>query len=161
LSDWKEERRELDEMVARDELSAFTLIIPGFIAGPRRTGERQQAVTKRHASQSSGRTEKPSGSASLSSANPPKELVRTAIGLQIRGLRKRASATQEMLAESLGKPQSYVSKCEAGKRDLSMHEILAFAWALRTSALEIVSILSTPSDLAEFCTRRSSAPGTR
>jgi len=45
--------------------------------------------------------------------------------------RKRAGATQEELAQRLGKPQSFISKYESGERRLDAIELLDVARALK------------------------------
>ena len=44
--------------------------------------------------------------------------------------REEAGVSQEQLAERLGRPQSYVSKTELGKRRLDVIEYLTFARAV-------------------------------
>lgn len=46
---------------------------------------------------------------------------------KLRGARIEAGFTQEQVAEKLGKPQSYVSKSEAGERRLDVTELKKFA----------------------------------
>lgn len=48
----------------------------------------------------------------------------------LKQTRKKASITQEQLAESLGQTQSFVSKVERGERRLDVVEIRAFCSAL-------------------------------
>lgn len=45
--------------------------------------------------------------------------------------RKKAGVTQRELAEKLGKPQSFVSKCERGERRLDVQEFFQVAEALK------------------------------
>lgn len=47
--------------------------------------------------------------------------------------RIEAGFTQEQVAEKLGKPQSYVSKSEAGERRLDVTELKKFAWLYQKS----------------------------
>jgi transcriptional regulator with XRE-family HTH domain len=44
----------------------------------------------------------------------------------LREARKLAGLTQEEAARRLGKPQSFVSKCESGERRVDFVELLAF-----------------------------------
>jgi len=46
---------------------------------------------------------------------------------KLRKARIKAGFTQEQVAEKLGKPQSYVSKSEAGERRLDVTELKKFA----------------------------------
>lgn len=46
---------------------------------------------------------------------------------KLREARIEACFTQEQVAEKLGKPQSYVSKSEAGERRLDVTELKKFA----------------------------------
>lgn len=41
--------------------------------------------------------------------------------------RRRAGLTQAQVAQALGKPQSFVSKCESGERRVDIVEAAAFA----------------------------------
>ncbi len=49
----------------------------------------------------------------------------------MRDLRKQRGLTQSELASLCKMPQSYVSKLERGKRSLYMHEVFAYADALK------------------------------
>ena len=46
---------------------------------------------------------------------------------RLRSARKEAGLTQAEVAKRLGKPQSYVSKCELGERRIDPLELAAFA----------------------------------
>jgi transcriptional regulator with XRE-family HTH domain len=46
---------------------------------------------------------------------------------KLRAARKQAGLTQAEVASHLGKPQSYVSKCESGERRLDIIEVATFA----------------------------------
>lgn len=48
---------------------------------------------------------------------------------RLRGARERAGLTQAETARRLGKPQSYISKCESGERRVDVVELKAFARA--------------------------------
>lgn len=56
----------------------------------------------------------------------------------LRRLRKEAGLRQKDLAQRLGRPQSYVSKYEAGERKLDLIELRAIAEALDLSLSEVV-----------------------
>ncbi len=45
--------------------------------------------------------------------------------------RERAGMTQAQVAVALGRPQSFVSKCEAGQRRVDVVELQAFAGVYR------------------------------
>lgn len=49
---------------------------------------------------------------------------------RLRNARQKAGLTQEQLAETLGKTQSYVAKYETRERDLEFFEVLAICGAL-------------------------------
>jgi len=55
--------------------------------------------------------------------------------------RKRAGLSQAALAERLGKPQSYVSKCELGERRVDVVEFVEIADALGVDAAALVEEL--------------------
>ena len=46
---------------------------------------------------------------------------------RLRAARHEAGLTQQGVARALGKPQSYVSKCETGERRVDVVELEAFA----------------------------------
>lgn len=46
---------------------------------------------------------------------------------RLRAARRQAGLTQEQVAAELGKPQSFVSKCEAGERRIDVIELKTFA----------------------------------
>lgn len=45
---------------------------------------------------------------------------------KLRQAREQKGLTQKQVAESLGKPQSFVSKCESGERRVDFVELLDF-----------------------------------
>ncbi len=46
---------------------------------------------------------------------------------KLRQAREEANLTQRQVASMLGKPQSFVSKCETGERRVDYVELLSFA----------------------------------
>ena len=56
----------------------------------------------------------------------------------LRHLRKRAGLTQVQLAERLGEPQSFVSKCEAGERRIDLIELRAICEAMDVSFITFI-----------------------
>lgn len=52
-----------------------------------------------------------------------------ALAARLRQARKDAGLTQVQAAERLGKPQSFISKCESGERRVDALELMAFARA--------------------------------
>ncbi len=59
--------------------------------------------------------------------------------------RKDAGITQQILAESLKKPQSFVSKYESGERRLDLVEFLDVAEALQFDKYQFIKILEEKS----------------
>lgn len=51
----------------------------------------------------------------------------------LRQARKEAGLTQVEVAEALGKPQSFVAKCESGERRIDIVELSEFARLYRKS----------------------------
>jgi transcriptional regulator with XRE-family HTH domain len=49
-----------------------------------------------------------------------------AVGQRLRQARRDAGLTQAQVAEILGRPQSYVSKCERAKRQIDLIEFVEF-----------------------------------
>jgi len=62
------------------------------------------------------------------------------------GARKVRNLTQGAVAEKVGRPQSYLGKFEAGKRELTVAEFIEVAGAIGVSPLRIISrLLKRPS----------------
>ncbi len=58
---------------------------------------------------------------------------------RLKKARQEAGLTQEQVAKKLGKPQSFVSKCEAGERRIDVLELRDF---LRVYRSDIATFLS-------------------
>ena len=57
------------------------------------------------------------------------------------GARKVRNLTQGAVAEKVGRPQSYLGKFEAGKREFTVAEFIEVAGAIGVSPLRIISRL--------------------
>lgn len=57
--------------------------------------------------------------------------------------REDAGLSQQDVAEKLGRPQSYVSKCELGKRRMDVVEFLEIAQAVGFNPVDFVRKLSS------------------
>lgn len=76
------------------------------------------------------------------------------IGKQLRRLRENSNLRQDDVAKALGKPQSYVSKLEAGEKSLHAYEIFSYADALNTPRIELlarIEIALTGQDSISTC----------
>ena len=60
------------------------------------------------------------------------------LGGLLRQYRERAGKKQEELAELLGVPQSFVSKCESGERRVDLSELRAICAALNVPLSRVV-----------------------
>ncbi|MDT4896426.1 MAG: hypothetical protein QOH25_1503 [Acidobacteriota bacterium] len=56
--------------------------------------------------------------------------------------RRKSGLSQEAVAERLGRPQSYVSKCESGTRRLDVVEFLEFMEAIGSDPLAFIKKLN-------------------
>ena len=63
----------------------------------------------------------------------------TALTTRLVAARRGAGITQQMVADRLGKPQSFVAKYERGERRLDVVEFIAVAQALGISSLDILA----------------------
>ncbi len=60
--------------------------------------------------------------------------------------RKKAGITQQELAKSLKKPQSFISKYERGERRLDVIELLSITKALKVDPSQILQKLTSPKE---------------
>ena len=63
---------------------------------------------------------------------------------RLRAAREQAGLSQVEVARRLGKPQSYVSKCESGERRVDVVELAAFAAVYGKALEEFVSVARRP-----------------
>ncbi|MEM8526089.1 MAG: helix-turn-helix domain-containing protein, partial [Bacteroidota bacterium] len=84
--------------------------------------------------------------------------MKTATGKILRVLRKRKGFSQAVLAEKLEKSQSYVSRVELGKKNLTEKEITHFLSVLKISHQSYESLLKTETFLEEVAIYQPSAP---
>jgi transcriptional regulator with XRE-family HTH domain len=54
----------------------------------------------------------------------------------------RMGLTQQKVAATLGKPQSFVAKYEAGERRLDVIEFIAVAWAIGADPVRLLRALA-------------------
>ena len=70
------------------------------------------------------------------------------VGECLAAMRKKASLTQDELAERLGKPQSFVSSYESGQRRIDILELLIILKALNANPKPVfAAILERSTDL--------------
>lgn len=67
-----------------------------------------------------------------------------AVGRALRELRKRAGLTQEQVAERMGTSSTYLSRLEAGQRDIRLSTILRLLDALNADLRQLADALNTP-----------------
>ncbi len=58
--------------------------------------------------------------------------------MRLRAAREAAGLTQAEAAQALGRPQSFVSKCESGERRIDVVELLAFARLYEISVVQLL-----------------------
>jgi transcriptional regulator with XRE-family HTH domain len=59
---------------------------------------------------------------------------------RLRAARKRSGLKQIEVAQRLGKPQSYVSKCESGERRVDAVELAAFAEIYQIAVVDLLPL---------------------
>jgi transcriptional regulator with XRE-family HTH domain len=65
-------------------------------------------------------------------------------GERVRGFRARIGLTQEQLGRAAGMHRTYIGGVERGERNVSLHNILKLATALRVDASDLVTGLPGP-----------------
>lgn len=60
------------------------------------------------------------------------------IGKKLKELRKKRGLKQNVVAERLKKPQSYISKLESGEKSLHVYEVFSYADAINTPRGELL-----------------------
>lgn len=65
-------------------------------------------------------------------------------GERVRQFRSRVGLTQEQLGRAAGLHRTYIGGVERGERNVSLHNILRLAGALRVDASELVTGLPAP-----------------
>jgi HTH-type transcriptional regulator/antitoxin HipB len=70
-----------------------------------------------------------------------------AVGRAIRELRKRAGLTQEQVAERMGTSGTYLSRLEAGQRDVRLSTLLRLLEGIGADLYQLASVLNR--DLAD------------
>ena len=65
----------------------------------------------------------------------------TVLRTQLRSIRQKAKLTQQVLADKLKKPQSYISKIESGERGCNLFEVRSICKACKTDFVKFVSAL--------------------
>jgi HTH-type transcriptional regulator/antitoxin HipB len=64
-----------------------------------------------------------------------------AVGLALRELRKQAGLTQQQVAERMGTSSTYLSRLEAGQRDIRLSTVLRLLAALGADLRQLVDAL--------------------
>jgi transcriptional regulator with XRE-family HTH domain len=64
-----------------------------------------------------------------------------AVGRALRELRKRAGLTQEQVAEQMGTSSTYLSRLEAGQRDIRLSTVLRLLDAVGTDLHQLADAL--------------------
>ncbi len=65
-------------------------------------------------------------------------------GERVRSFRSRVGLTQEQLGRAAGLHRTYIGGVERGERNVSLHNILRLAGALRVDAADLVTGLPAP-----------------
>jgi HTH-type transcriptional regulator/antitoxin HipB len=66
-----------------------------------------------------------------------------AVGRALRELRKRAGLTQEQVAERMGTSSTYLSRLEAGQRDIRLSTVLRLLDALGADLRQLADDIET------------------
>ncbi len=70
------------------------------------------------------------------------DVLREAMSLAFRQLRKRSGLTQQGLATYMGVSQSLVSRLEAGERGFRLETVCLYALAFQTTEADIITRIS-------------------
>jgi transcriptional regulator with XRE-family HTH domain len=76
-------------------------------------------------------------------------------GERVRAQREALGKSQEQLAADAGLHWTFVGQVERGRRNLSLHNILKLAQALRIDPAELVQGLAPPAQTAKPASSRS------
>lgn len=60
---------------------------------------------------------------------------------ELRKLRRNANLTQQVIADRLGLPQSYIAKIETGERNIDVVELLDLCDALGAKITDVLSVV--------------------
>jgi transcriptional regulator with XRE-family HTH domain len=77
---------------------------------------------------------------------PPLSAATQTFGERVRARRHELGKSQEQLADDCGLHWTFVGQVERGKRNISLHNILKLAAALKTDPGELVRGLRAPGD---------------
>ncbi|ORT46796.1 helix-turn-helix transcriptional regulator [Frankia sp. KB5] len=78
-------------------------------------------------------------------ATPPLSVAAQTFGERVRARRHELGKSQEQLADDCGLHWTFVGQVERGKRNISLHNILKLAEALKIDPGELVRGLRAPS----------------
>ncbi|KDA44541.1 helix-turn-helix domain-containing protein [Frankia sp. BMG5.23] len=78
-------------------------------------------------------------------ATPPLSAATQVFGERVRARRHQLGLSQEQLADECGLHWTFVGQVERGKRNISLHNILKLAEALKIDPGELVRGLRAPS----------------
>jgi len=77
-------------------------------------------------------------------ATPPLSAATQVFGERVRAQRHELGLSQEQLADECGLHWTFVGQVERGKRNISLHNILKLAEALKIDPAELVRELRAP-----------------
>ncbi|ABD10273.1 hypothetical protein ThrDRAFT_01697 [Frankia casuarinae] len=79
-------------------------------------------------------------------ATPPLSTAAQTFGERVRAQRHELGLSQEQLADECGLHWTFVGQVERGRRNISLHNILKLADALKIDPAELVRGLQAPSN---------------